>query len=62
MDGSYEPGLYNHPTLGLIKIFLTEDNWVYQCYTQKGTKALSNPRPLDVWTWALSEPKAEDEE
>lgn len=56
MDGSYKEGWYSHPSLGLIKIFLSSQNWVFQCYTQNGQKALSRERPLDGWTWALSEP------
>ena len=56
MDGSFAEGWYNHPNLGLIKIFLKEGrDWVYQCYTKNGEKPLSKDRPLDSWTWALSE-------
>jgi len=57
MDGAMTPGWYNHPQLGLIKIFTNKHNeWVYQCYSKSGTKALSKERPLDQWTWALCEP------
>ena len=57
MDGTFKNGWYNHPSLGLIKIFLNDiSEWVYQCYAQNGHKPLSKERPLDSWTWALSEP------
>lgn len=59
MDGSFEDGWYKHPTLGLIKIFQKNNSWVYQCYTTSGEKPLSKDRPLDQWTWALSEPQKE---
>ncbi len=56
MDGSYAEGWYKHPNHGLIKIFLKDGReWVYQCYTTNGDKPLSKDRPLDSWTWALSE-------
>lgn len=55
MDGPYKEGWYTHPTSGLIKIFLNDQEWVYRCYTQNGQKPLSKERPLDSWTWALSE-------
>ena len=55
MDGTFTAGWYNHPTLGLIRVYLKGNEWVYQCYTQNGQKALSKERPLDSWTWALSE-------
>ena len=56
MDGMFAEGWYEHPSLGLIKIYLKSGEWVYQCYTKNGQKALSKERPLDSWTWALSEP------
>ena len=55
MDGSYKDGMYTHPSLGLIKIFIDDGEWVYQCYTSNGAKPVSNPKPLDQWTWAMSE-------
>jgi hypothetical protein len=55
MDGPFRDGMYSHPSLGLIKIFTKNDTWVYQCYTSSGTKPLSTPKPLDQWTWAMSE-------
>ncbi len=61
MDGKYQEGWFNHPNHGLIKIFLSEKRgeWVYQCYSNSGAKALSMERPLDQWTWALSESNEE---
>ena len=57
-DGTYEAGWFSHPNLGLIKIFLNKSSkWVYQCYAERGHKPLSAERPLDQWTWALSEKK-----
>ena len=55
MEGQMREGWFKHPNLGLIKILQKANNWYYQCYNQKGTKALSKERPLDQWTWALSE-------
>ena len=56
MQGNYESGWYDHPSLGLIKVYPSSGSgWVYRCYTQRGDKALSKERPLDQWTWALSE-------
>ena len=55
MDGAYKDGWYNHPSLGLIKVFLNNHEWVYQCYSTNAQKVLSKERPLDSWTWALSE-------
>ncbi|MDZ7641098.1 MAG: hypothetical protein U5J62_03605 [Desulfurivibrio sp.] len=55
MEGTYQEGWYNHPTLGLIRIYVSGTDWVYVCYTRNGKKALSKERPLDGWTWALSE-------
>ncbi|OGR07696.1 MAG: hypothetical protein A2511_00640 [Deltaproteobacteria bacterium RIFOXYD12_FULL_50_9] len=57
MDGSFQEGWYKHPTLGLIKIFQKNYTWVYMCYASNGQKPLSKDRPLDQWTWALSEPE-----
>jgi hypothetical protein len=63
MDGSYTEGWYNHPNLGLIKIYVSGSQvWVFQCYTKSAQKALSKERPLDGWTWALSEPANVDQE
>ena len=56
MDGSFSEGWFNHPNLGLIRIYTKGAEWVYQCYTKNGKRALSKERPLDGWTWALSEP------
>ena len=56
MEGGYQEGWYVHPSLGLIKIIHAKE-WVYRCYTDSGAKPLSKERPLDPWTWALSEPK-----
>lgn len=55
MEGNIESGWYNHPNLGVIKIFKKEANWVYQCYNSRATKSLSKEKVLDHWTWALSE-------
>ena len=59
MDGSIASGWYEHPQLGLIKIFLKDDQWVYVCYTRNGQKALSRPKTVDNWLWALSEKNEE---
>ncbi len=56
MDGSFSEGWFTHPTLGLIRVFVKGTDWVYVCYTKNGQKALSKERPMDSWTWALSEP------
>ncbi len=56
MDGSYSEGWYQHPTHGLIKVYMSNDSdWVYRCYTRNGSKPLSKERPMDQWIWALSE-------
>ena len=55
MEGDFQTGWYYHPTLGLIRTTFTNGKWVYRCYSEKGTKPLSKERPLDQWTWALSE-------
>ncbi len=55
MDGTFKDGMYIHPNLGLIKIFIKDGDWVYQCYKSNGSKPLSAPKPLDQWTWAMSE-------
>ncbi len=55
MDGPFKDGMYTHPSLGLIKIFIKNESWVYQCYKSSGLKPLSAPKPLDQWTWAMSE-------
>ncbi|OKY76766.1 MAG: hypothetical protein BM485_01465 [Desulfobulbaceae bacterium DB1] len=60
MDGQYKPGWYIHPNLALIKIYQSGQSWVYRCYSSSGQKALSKERPLDQWTWALSEPSPEE--
>ena len=60
MDGIYTEGWFTHPTQGLIRVFSKGGEWLYQCYTKNGQKALSKERPLDSWTWALSEAAYED--
>lgn len=56
MDGQIIPGWYRHPKLGLIKVFESNARgWVYQCYSESGTRALSMEKSLDTWTWALCE-------
>lgn len=55
MEGPYKEGWYTHPNLGLIKITRGEADMVYQCYTKNAQKPLSKERPLDAWTWTLSE-------
>ncbi|MFA7382166.1 MAG: hypothetical protein WC001_01810 [Desulfurivibrionaceae bacterium] len=60
MDGTYTEGWFTHPNQGLIKIFRNETGWYYRCYTKNGQKALSKERPLDNWTWALSEAASQD--
>lgn len=56
MDGQIAAGWYRHPQLGLIKISIDESNsWVYQCFSESGTRSLSTKKPLDQWTWALSQ-------
>ena len=55
MQGKYTGGWYQHPTHGLIKVSLSDSQWVYRCYTQNGFKPLSKERPIDQWIWALSE-------
>ncbi len=54
MEGQYQAGFYEHPNLGLIKIFSKDGSWVYQCYKRNGSKPLSSPKPLDQWTWTMS--------
>ena len=54
MDGQITAGWYRHPKLGLIKIFENDKRaWVYQCYSESGTRALSKEKAMDTWTWAL---------
>ena len=54
MDGQITAGWYRHPKLGLIKIFENDKrSWVYQCYSESGTRALSKEKSMDSWTWAL---------
>jgi len=60
MEGSYTEGWFTHPTIGLIRISQKNMDWYYQCYTRNGQKAVSKERPLDTWTWALSEASAKD--
>ena len=57
MDGNYSEGWYRHPQLGLIKVFENEEKgqWVYQCFSDSGARALSLEKPIDGWTWALAE-------
>ena len=59
MEGGYQEGWYVHPNLGLIKVIFSNKKWVFRCYTDSGSKPLSKERPLDPWTWALSEPQKE---
>lgn len=60
MDGQIASGWYRHPKHGLIKIFMTEKNeWVYQCFSDSGTRALSKLKTLDSWTWALCSTEAD---
>ena len=56
MDGTMTEGWYRHPQLGLIRV-LTNSNqeWVYICYSDSGSRVLSKEKPLDSWTWALCE-------
>jgi len=62
MEGTITAGWFTHPSLGTIKIFRSSTNqWVYQCYSQNGSKALSKERELDQWTWVMCE-KLEDME
>jgi hypothetical protein len=57
MDGQITAGWYRHPKLGLIKIFdNAKRNWVYQCYSESGMRALSKEKEIDQWTWALCDP------
>lgn len=54
MDGQITAGWYRHPKLGLIKVFENDKRaWVYQCYSESGTRALSKEKSVDNWTWAL---------
>ena len=54
MEGQITPGWFRHPQIGLIKIFSNENQeWVYQCYSDKGTRLLSKEKSIDSWTWAL---------
>jgi hypothetical protein len=54
MDGQIKPGWYRHPKLGLIKVFTNANQeWVYQCYSDSGTRALSTEKSIDNWTWVL---------
>lgn len=55
MDGAIAPGWYDHPQFGLIRIIKKDGQWAYVCYSHDGGKALSRPRPVDPWVWALSE-------
>ena len=57
MDGQISPGWYRHPKLGLIKVFMNENqDWVYQCYSDSGSRVLSKEKSIDSWTWALCAP------
>ena len=60
MEGPFQPGWYYHNTLGLIKISQTNGSWYYQCYKSNGSKPISNKKPLDQWTWAMSEEEERD--
>ena len=54
MDGQVKPGWYRHPNLGLIQVYVNvNQEWVYRCYSESGTRALSTEKPIDTWTWAL---------
>ena len=55
MDGNFRECWMEHPSLGLIKVFQDDLDWVYQCYTRNGQKPVSKEKPLDSWTWALAE-------
>ncbi len=55
MEGSFEAGWYEHNTLGLIKIAYLDGKWIYQCYKSNGSKPISKKKPLDQWTWTMSE-------
>ena len=60
MQGNYESGWFEHPSLGLIKVFPNASgDWVYRCYNQNGDKPLSKERPMDQWIWALSEKRTD---
>jgi len=62
MEGGCKEGWYEHQSMGVIKIFQNQNgSWVYQCYTSNGAKPLSRERPLDSWTWALSQKVPEPE-
>ncbi len=61
MDGPVTEGWYQHPQWGLIEVFKKKGRWVYVCYTSDGSKALSRPRDMDPWIWALSEEGQEPE-
>ena len=56
MEGNYHSGWFKHPTLDLIKIFDSNNEWVYQCYTKNGKKPVSKEKTIDSWTWTLAEP------
>ncbi len=55
MHGVFQEGWYEHPTLGIIKVFKNNNLWAYQCYTNNQKKALSRERAMDPWVWALCE-------
>lgn len=56
MEGKFSEGWYQHPTMGLIRVYVNGGDWVYVCYTRNGQKPLSKERKMDSWSWALSEP------
>ena len=60
MDGTYEEGWYIHPKEDLIRVNQNDGEWVYRCYSGNGQRALSKERPLDSWTWALSQRAPKD--
>ena len=57
MEGKIIAGWYQHPKLGLTKIFENDQQmWVYQCFSDSGQRALSREKEIDSWTWALCTP------
>lgn len=57
MEGKITGGWYQHPKLGRIKIYENDKReWVYQCYSESGQRALSKEKNLDAWVWALCFP------
>ncbi len=51
MDGQIREGWYNHPQLGLIKVFTDKyGSWVYQCYMKSGARPCQKK---NLWTVGL---------